>query len=479
MIDDYARLRVLGRGTSAHVWLAEGPAGRVALKVAHQPGHLRHEIAVLRRVSHPAIARLLDADEGGDWLVLEHAELGQCDEWGVDQPVPVLVEFCAKLADGVAHLHAAGLVHDDLKPANVLVGVDGAPRLVDLGSAREGGNPVGTGGTPGYSAPERLRSAPATVATDLWGLGALVYTLLANRPPFVGEDPAAVQWAPLATLPEPPSSTRADVSEALDELVLRLLAHRPDARPTSARAVAAALRASGGGPAHAPIVGMTRVRDQLRRALVDVLGGGRSMIVLYGPEGCGRRALIREIMQAARREGVRIVQAGDADSIARELSTGECCAVAMDGAAASSEAALMRLLMAPACALVLVRSDRPLRSLARRGARQLQPPRLANQEVSFLVRSLGHDERRAEAVWRRTAGFPGAVQGILNPVAVSTLAAPMQAAIEHLRSGALSVSTLAQRMQLGEHALLDLVEPMIDRGLVAASADGAWLSVPR
>ena len=75
MIDDYARLRVLGRGTSAHVWLAEGPAGRVALKVAHQPGHLRHEIAVLRRVSHPAIARLLDADEGGDWLVLEHAEL--------------------------------------------------------------------------------------------------------------------------------------------------------------------------------------------------------------------------------------------------------------------------------------------------------------------------------------------------------------------------------------------------------------------
>ena len=59
MIDDYARLRVLGRGTSAHVWLAEGPAGRVALKVAHQPGHLRHEIAVLRRVSHPAIARLL------------------------------------------------------------------------------------------------------------------------------------------------------------------------------------------------------------------------------------------------------------------------------------------------------------------------------------------------------------------------------------------------------------------------------------
>lgn len=479
MIDDYQRVRLLGRGTTAHVWLAEGPSGPVALKVAHQPGHLRREIAALRRISHPSIAKLVDADDGGDWLVLEHAEHGSCDEWGARQSLPVIVEFCAKLADGIAHLHAAGVVHDDIKPANVLVGADGGPRLVDLGSARDGAGQAATGGTPGYAAPERLRAAPATVATDLWGLGTVIYTLLASRPPFAGDDPAAVQWAPLATLPEPPSSSRMGVPAALDEIVLRLLAHRPDARPASARAVAAALRASINGPVRAPIVGMARERDQLRRALVDVLGGGRSMIVLYGREGSGRRALIREVLRAARREGVRVVQAGDAESAAEELATGESCAIAVDASADSSESFLLDLLLGSACALILVRSERPLRALARRGARQLRPPLLTCDEVTALVRGLGHDERKAEAVWRRSAGLPGAVHGILHAAPIATLPAPMQAVMEHLGGGAVTVSALAKRMRLGEHALLDIVEPMIDRGLVAASSDGAWLSVPR
>lgn len=479
MIDDYQRVRLLGRGTTAHVWLAEGPSGPVALKVAHQAGHLRREIAALRKINHPSIAKLVDSDDGGDWLVLEHAERGACDEWGVGQPLSVLVEFCAKLADGIAHLHAAGVVHDDIKPANVLVGADGGPRLVDLGSARDGAGQAATGGTPGYTAPERLRAAPATVATDLWGLGAVIYTLLASRPPFPGEDPATVQWAPLATLPEPPSSSRPGLPAALDELVLRLLAHRPDARPPSARGVAASLRASIGGPVRAPMVGMTRERDQLRRALVDVLGGGRSMVVLYGREGSGRRALIREGLRAARREGVRVVQAGDAASVVAELASGECCAMAVDASAVSSEPFLLDLLLGSACALILVRSDRPLRALARRGARQIRPPLLTCEEVTALVQGLGHGRRKADAVWRRSAGLPAAVHGILQPTPIATLPAPMRGVMEHLGGGAVTVSALAKRMNVGEHALLDIVEPMIDRGLVAASSDGAWLSVPR
>lgn len=479
MTDPYKRLSVLGRGATAHVWLAEGPDGPVALKVAHQPGALRREISLLRRITHPSIARLLDADDDGDWLALEHAPRGTCADWAPGQPLSVLVEFAARVAEGVAAMHEVGLVHGDIKPANVLVADDHTPRLVDLGSTRDGRVGGETGATPGYSAPERLRSAPATVATDIWGIGALLYTLLTRRPPFQGDDPALVGWAPLATLPEPPSSIRPRLPVALDELVLHLLAHRPEARPSSAQVVADAIRSSVFGPLRAPIVGMQRERDQLRRALVDVLGGGRSMVVLHGATGAGRKALIREVIQAARREGLRIVQAGDREAITADLAGGESCVLAMDGGAPGGESLLLQLLLTPASALILVRSDRPMLGLARRGARHLQPPPLTRDEVTLLLDGLGHDRHRAELIHRRSAGLPGAVHGILSPVAMESLTPVAQRIMQNLRSGALTVPVLARRMEIREHSLLDIVEPMIDRGLVVASVDGVWLSVPR
>ena len=233
------------------------------------------------------------------------------------------------------------------------------------------------------------------------------------------------------------------------------------------------------GPTRRPIVGMGKERDQLRRALVDVLGGGRSMVVLHGPTGSGRQAMIREVMQAARREGVRIVQPGDRDMIVSELGTGESCVLAMDGGAPGGESLLLQLLLAPASALILVRSDRPMLGLARRGARHLQPPPLSLEEVTALLDSVGQDRHRAEVIHRRSAGLPGAVHGILSPVPVASLSPTARTVLENLRTGALTVPALARRMDLGEHALLDLIEPMIDRGLVVASADGVWLSVPR
>ncbi len=486
MKEKYRQIRLLGRGATAHVWLAEGPDGLVALKVAHQPGSLRREVALLRRLRHPAIAMLVDADPEGDWLAMEHASRGASTEWAPGQPLSTLVEFSARLAEGVGTLHAEGVIHGDLKPGNVLVGDDNMPRLVDLGSATDGPPAGETGATAGYAAPERLRSSAPTVATDLWGLGAIIHTLLTRRPPFVSPgkgdvalDNNALVWAPLTTLPEPPSSVRPRMPAALDELVLQLMAHRPSARPTSARAVAGDLRATLGTPNRAPIVGMARERDQLRRALVETIGGGRSMIVLHGPAGSGRRALIRETVQAARREGVRIVPAGDQDAIAADLASGEPCVLALDGGAPGSEDLLLRLLVNPASALVLVRSDRPLLSLARRGARHLHPCPLTLDDITLLIENLGHDRHRAEAVLRRSSGMPGAVQGILAPVSLQTLTTVAQKVMQHLRTGALTVPVLARRMELPEHQVLDIVEPMIDRGLVAASADGVWLSVPR
>ncbi len=479
MADPYKRLRVLGRGATAHVWLAEGPEGLVALKVAHQAGHLRREIALLRQLRHPSIARLVASDDDGDWLALEHAPNGTAAEWAPGQPLTQLVEFAARLAEGLEAVHQAGYVHGDVKPGNVLVAADHTPRLVDMGSATKGRRSSETGATPGYAAPERLRSGPPTVAGDLWSLGAVLYMLLTRRPPFPGDDPATLTWAPLATLPEPPGSIRPRLPSALEDLVLQLLAHRPEARPASAGRVAEELRASMLSGMRPPLVGMGKARDLLRRTLVDLMGGGRSMVVLHGATGSGRKALIREVIAASRREGVRVILPGDGDAILKDLATEEPAVLAMDGGAVGSEELLLQLLRAPASALILVRSDRPMLALARRGARHIQPPPLSLDEVTFLIDALDLDRHRAETVHRRSGGLPGAVQGILTPILASSLTPLAQSVLQNLRSGALTVPVLARRLALGEHRLLDLVEPMIDRGLVVASADGVWLSVPR
>lgn len=479
MAIEYNRLRVLGRGATAQVWLAEGPDGPVALKVAHEPGMLRREIAALRRVQHTSIARLIDADPDGDWLAAELAPLGSCTDWAQGQSIAVLVEFAARAAEGLAAMHRGGIVHGDVKPANILVSADHHPRLVDLGSATQAGQPVGSGATPGYMAPERLRTEPATAVTDIWGLGACLYTLLTGRTPFTADDVAAMIWAPLTTLPEPPGSVRSGLPHALDDLVLQMLAHRPQARPSSAVAVAAALRAAMQDAPRAPIVGMRKERDLLRRAVVDVLHGGRSMFILYGITGSGRRALIREAVQACVREGMRMVPPGDRESILSAVNAGGPCVVAMDGDATGGEALLQQLILCEGPSLILARTDRPMLSLARRGARHLSPPRLSFDETTTLVEALGQDRSRVEGLYRRSSGLPGAVQGLLSPTTVSGLSPIARRVIEHLNRGALTVPGLAALLELREHQLLDLVEPMIDRGMVVASADGMWLSAVR
>ncbi len=479
MPTEYTRLRVLGRGATAQVWLADGPDGIVALKVAHEPGLLRREIAVLRRVRHPAIARLIAADPNGNWMAMEHAPLGQCNDWATGQSLATLVDFGTSLAEGLAALHEEGIVHGDVKPANVLVGVDHRPRLVDLGSATPAGQPVGSGATPGYMAPERLKTEPATVATDIWGLGATLYTLLTRRAPFTAEDATAMVWAPLTTLPEPLSAVRPRIPHALDELVLQMLAQRPQSRPKSALSVAQALGEALRDAPRAPIVGMYKEREILRHAVVDVLQGGRSMFVVHGTAGSGRRALIREAVQACVREGLRLVPPGDRASILAAVSVGGPCVVALDGDAEGGESLLQQLILTDTPVLVLARVERPMLSLARRGARHLTPPRLSLEEATLLLEAMGYDANRAEVLHRRSAGLPGAIQGLLAPTPLAGLSASARKVLQHLHNGAVTVPGLAALLELREHQLLDLVEPMMDRGMVVASADGMWLSAVR
>ena len=206
----YTLERPLGRGGMGTVWLARRSDGRYQATVAVKLLNLalvdpvgserfRREGTVLARLSHPNIARLLDAgvfDAGQPYLVLEHVEGTRvdryCDEHGLT-PEERLRLFLDILA-AVAHAHANLIVHRDLKPSNILVTPDGAVKLLDFGIAKllEDGDAAAAttltdlGGralTPEYAAPEQVTGGTVTTATDVYALGVLLYLLLSGRHP--------------------------------------------------------------------------------------------------------------------------------------------------------------------------------------------------------------------------------------------------------------------------------------------------------
>ncbi len=205
-------------------------------------GEARHAAAL----SHPAVAKVYDYDEAGPgrppFLVMELVDgpsLTQLLARGPLDPVRVL-DVVAQAAAGLAVAHAAGLVHRDIKPGNLLVGPDGTVKITDFGIAYAAGSAplTRTGaliGTPAYLAPERVAGASAGPASDLYSLGIVAFECLAGAPPFTGtpiEVALAHQYQSLPPLP-------ATVPPPLAALVTELTARDPALRPDGASEVAA------------------------------------------------------------------------------------------------------------------------------------------------------------------------------------------------------------------------------------------------
>jgi eukaryotic-like serine/threonine-protein kinase len=255
----YELLGRLGQGGMGVVFLGRDRRGRLAAVKALRPelagdpafaARFRREVDAARRVDSPRVARVLDADPAGPrpWLATEYVD-GATLAGAVADGGPLtggwLLAFAAGVAQGLADVHAAGVVHRDLKPTNVLL-LDPQARpgvkLIDFGIARAPDATMTRSGlrfgTPAWMAPEQLRDLPAGPPADVFAWGALVAFAATGRHPFGGGPPEAVAYR---VLHDPPDLD--GVPGSVRRLVQDALARDPAARPTATR-IAGALAAA-------------------------------------------------------------------------------------------------------------------------------------------------------------------------------------------------------------------------------------------
>jgi serine/threonine-protein kinase len=243
------------------VWIADDPvlSRRVAVKVLRGDlaaddatrARFRNEAIAAARVNHPNIVATYDTgdDDGTAYIVMELVDgptVRRLLEERGPLPVADVIRIGAQVAAALAAAHAAGLVHRDVKPPNVLVPPAGLVKVTDFGIAKATGSDdlTRTGsvmGTARYLAPEQVSGDAADARTDVYALGLLLYEMLCGKPPFGGETDVATAMARLTTTAPPIRAQRPDVPAALDDLVHRCLARDPDRRFPSATELRAAL----------------------------------------------------------------------------------------------------------------------------------------------------------------------------------------------------------------------------------------------
>lgn len=256
--DRYEILGPLGFGATSRVDKARDKViGRtVAIKTlvhsfgaAPQQKQFLREAQIVGQLSHAAIVNLYDVgieETGIAYLVMEHIEGRTLQQVLAESPVPWprACSWTADLASALACAHRSGIIHGDVKPANIMVSDDGHVKLSDFGIARFATQVSGSGrimGTPAYLAPEQILGEPHSAKSDLFSLGIVLYQMLAGVPPFDGSSVAAVCAQILSTNPPLPSKRNPALPPGLDHIVMRCLAKDPADRYPTAEALAASL----------------------------------------------------------------------------------------------------------------------------------------------------------------------------------------------------------------------------------------------
>ena len=255
----YKIVSPIGAGGSSQVYLAQDTVlnREVAIKVldaaAAADPVLRKmfvkEARALAALSHPGIVAVYDVGEvdGLPVIVMEHLPGGslkqRIERTGPLAPIEAVTN-AVDIANGLAFAHGKGIIHADLKPSNILFDANDHAKIADFGIARTPQEDADTPqlfATAMYVAPERVEGKPATPASDVYGLGLILYEMLVGKPPFVSTNAAVLLRDHVVRVPVPPSHLRPSLVRELDTVVLKTLAKEPRLRYQKASEVAQAL----------------------------------------------------------------------------------------------------------------------------------------------------------------------------------------------------------------------------------------------
>ncbi len=340
----YVVLRVLPEGGQKTVYVVHDSAldRECALALiktdALEPQELerlRREAQAMARLDHPNIVAVHDIgdEDGRPFFVCQYITGGDLRGALRAAGGPLAIERAVSIAEdlcrALAYAHEHGIVHRDVKPANIWLTGDGAAKLGDFGLATAAdrsrltlsGTVVGTAA---YMAPEQALGQPADARSDLYALGCVLYELLTGRPPFLGDDALAVISQHVNTAPVAPSWRNPEVPKPLEALVVCLLAKAPGERPASATAVLDELRRIGAAGLHAGtapaeprrdlagvewgrFVGRREEMDQLKGALEQALSAKGALVMLVGEPGIGKTRLAEEFAVYAELRGAQVL----------------------------------------------------------------------------------------------------------------------------------------------------------------------------
>src|SRR5207253_10400769 len=244
----YRIVEPIGAGGSSQVYLAQDTALRreVAIKIldphAAADTTLRKlfvkEARALAQLSHPNIVGVFDVGEvdGLPFIVMEYvagSSLKQRIERSGALPLSDVVKFIDGIGTGLAFAHSRGIIHADLKPSNILLDQNDRAKICDFGIARapaEDSDSPQLFATALYVAPERVEGRPASVPSDVYGLGLVLYEMLVGKPPFTSGNAAVLLRDHVVRPPVPPSHLRPSLPKEVDSIVLKALAKDPALR---------------------------------------------------------------------------------------------------------------------------------------------------------------------------------------------------------------------------------------------------------